>query len=251
MGGIFGGGGKKGGSTPAPDFTAAATTNQANPFGSANWNQGADGRWNLDTQFTGQNAATMNAIQGAMGKAAAYDPTQARQQAIDSNYGQQMSRLNPRLMQQQGQFSAGAANSGLEPGTEAYNNANLQLQQGQNDALTTAMANAIRQGNETQATQMEQMRQPFLQAQNMMGMLPKSDPNMPFRAANAQYEAAKDNTSAQQAGKSGLLSGLGGVAGSVFGGPLGGALGGSLFSGKGAPKDQNAGYDENLGGYNF
>jgi hypothetical protein len=109
----------------------------------------------------------------------------------------------------------------------------------ENDAYSTAMANAIRQGNETQNTQMAQMRQPFEQSLAMMGMLPKGNPNAPFQAAGAQYEAGKDATSAQQAGKSGLLSGLGGIAGTAFGGPLGGAIGGSLFGGKGGGMDGN------------
>ena len=161
-----------------------------------------------DFGFTGQAADTFGALQGGMNKAANYDPTQARDAAIKSNYDQSMSRLNPRLMQQQSQFGAGAANSGLEPGTEAYNNANQQLYQGQNDALQTAMAGAIRQGNETQQTQMEQMRQPFLQAGGMMDMLGKQGNNLnqPLLAAGMQQKAADnaaDREAAASAGKKG------------------------------------------------
>jgi hypothetical protein len=256
MGGMFGGGGKKGGgSTPAPDFSKAAMTNQSGPMGSSMWSTDANGNNTLSSQFTGQAADTFNSLQGGMGKAAAYDPTQARDAAITSNYNQAASRLDPQWQQRQQAFGSGMANQGLDPGSEAYNASFGNESRAMNDAYSTAMANAVRQGNETQTTQMAQMRQPFEQAALMQGMLPKGDPSAPFRAATSQYEAAKDKTSADQAGKGGLLSGLGGVAGTMFGGPLGGALGGglgSMFGGKGKPPaDQNAGYDENLGGYNF
>ena len=247
MGGMFGGGNKKGGSTPAPDFSKAAMVNSSNPMGGRTWTTGPDGKHTLSTNFTGQAGQTWDALQGAMGKAAGYDPTQARDQAITSNYDQAMSRLNPRLQQQQGQFNASAANSGLAPGTEAYNNANLQMQQGQNDALSTAMANAIRQGNETQQTQMEQMRQPFLQGGMMMNMLgQQGDTGAPLEAADRQYSAQRAQDAQAQAGKGGLLSGLGGIAGTAFGGPLGGMLGGMLGGGGGGDD-----FDPNLGGYNF
>lgn len=251
-GGVAGGalGGLKGGDNANPDPGVqdfmGSIPNTSNPFGGQTWSIGPDGRPTSSMGFTGQAADTFGALQGGMNKAANYDPTQARDAAITSNYDQAMSRLNPRLMQQQSQFNAGAANSGLEPGTEAYNNSNLQMQQGQNDALSTAMAGAIRQGNETQGVQMEQMRQPFLQAQGMMGMLGQQGNNLnqPLLAAVMQQKAADnaaDRASAESAGKKG---GAGGMLGGM-GGKKGGGGGG------GAPADQNAGYDANLGGYNF
>ena len=249
MGGVFGGGGKKGGSTPAPDFSKAAMTNQSGPAGSSTWSTDANGNNTLASQFTGQAGETFNALQGNMAKAAGYDPTQARNQAISSNYDQATSRLDPMWQQRAQAFQSGAANSGIDPGTQAYNAQFGNESRAMNDAYSIAMANAIRQGNETQGVQMAQMNQPFNQAGAMMGMLPKGNPNAPFQAANAQYDAAKDKTSADQAGKSGLLSGLGGIAGTAFGGPLGGALGGSLFGGKGGGGGSD--FDPNLGGYNF
>ena len=229
IGGVGGGllGGLKGGDNANPDpavedFYGAATPSTFNPMGGQQWSQGPDGKWTSSLGFTGQAADTFGALQGGMNAAANYDPTKARDAAITSNYDQAMSRLNPRLMQQQGQFNAGAVNSGLEPGTEAYNNANLQLQQGQNDALSTAMANAIRQGNETQDTQMRQMNQPFLQAQGMLGMLGDQGNNLnaPLVAAGMKQKAndnAADRASANSAGKKGgagsMLGGSGGKKG--------------------------------------
>jgi hypothetical protein len=253
MGGMFGGGGKKGGSTPAPDFNKAAMTNQSGPMGSSTWSTGPDGRNVLSSQFTGQAADTFNAAQGGMNRAANYDPTLARQDAINSNYNQATSRLDPQWQQRQQAFGSGMANQGLDPGSEAYNASFGNESRAMNDAYSTAMANAIRQGNETQTTQMAQMRQPFEQAALMQGMLPKGDASAPFKAATSQYEAAKDKTSADQAGKSGLLSGLGGIAGTAFGGPLGGMAGsalGGMFGNKGGGGGGQD-YDPNLGGYNF
>ena len=37
---------------------------------------------------------------------------------------------------------------------------------------------------------MQQMMQPFMQGGAMMGMLPKGDPNAPFKAGLAQYEVS-------------------------------------------------------------
>jgi hypothetical protein len=239
MGGMFGGGGKKGGSTPAPDFSKAAMVNQSGPMGSSTWSTGPDGKNTLSSQFTGQAADTWNSVQGNMGKAAAYDPTQARNEAIESNYGQAVSRLDPMWAQRRQAMTSSAANMGLDPGQQAYQAQAGNEMRAENDAYSTAMANAIRQGNETQNTQMAQMRQPFEQSLAMFGMLPKGNAGAPMAGAQAQYEAAKDQTSAQQAGKGGMLSGLGGLAGTAFGGPLGGMIGGNLFGGKGGGMDGN------------
>jgi hypothetical protein len=223
MGGKGGGGGKKGGaSTPAPDFSKAAMVNQYGPAGSATWKDGA-----LTTQFTGPMAGAWGGAQSGMEKAASYDPTQARDAAITSNYNQGLSRLQPLQQQEQQRFTSGAANMGLDPGQQAYQTGLGNMQRNQTDQMNSLMANAIRQGNETQQVQMEQMRQPFLQGGMMMNMLPKGDPSAPFKAANAQYEAGKDATSAQQGKKGQTMGGLGSLAGTVFGGPIGGMIGGA------------------------
>jgi hypothetical protein len=63
-----------------------------------------------------------------------------------------------------------------------------------------------------------------------MAMLPKNDPGAPFKAGAAQYDAAKDRSSANQAKKGSTLGGLGDIAGLAIpgiGGLLGGGGGGS------------------------
>jgi hypothetical protein len=236
MGGKGGGGGKKGGSTPAPDFSKMAKVNQSGPAGSSTWNGNE-----LTSQFTGPMADAWKGAQSGMVKAANYDPTQARDAAIKSNYDQGLSRLQPQQAQEQQAFNSGAANSGMAPGSQGYQTGLGNLQRGQTDQMNSLMANAIRQGNETQTTQMAQMRQPFEQGGAMMGMLPKGDPSAPMRAAQAQYEAGKDASSASQGKKGQTLGGLGALGGSLLGGPVGGYLGGKAggtaadFMGSGTP----------------
>ena len=227
------GGGKKGGSTPAPDFTKAGTPNTSGPMGGQTWKMGPDGRMQSTMGFTGQAADTFGNVQGAMNKASAYDPTQARDAAITSNYNQGASRLMPLQAQEQQRFASGAANSGLDPGQQGYQAGLGNMQRNQTDQQNSLMANAIRQGNETQTTQMEQMRQPFLQSGFMMNQLQGGQGNNldnPMKAAQMQYGAAKDATSAGQGKKGSTLGGLGRLAGTVFGGPLGGMAGGALGS---------------------
>ena len=230
MGGMSG---KKGGSTPAPDFTKAGTPNTSGPMGGQTWTMGPDGRMQSSMGFTGQAANTFGNVQNAMGKAAAYDPTQARNDAIKSNYDQGWSRLAPMQAQATQGFNSGAANMGLDPGSQAYQAQQGNLQRGQADQQNSLMANATRQGNETQSTQMEQMRQPFLQSGMMMNQLQGGQGNNlgnPLKAAGMQYEAGKDATSAGQGKKGQTMGGLGSLAGTVFGGPLGGMAGGALGS---------------------
>ena len=67
------------------------------------------------------------------------DPGQSYSDAI-------MSRLQPQMAQQNEQSDAQLANQGIAQGTEAYNNAKRTLQQGQNDAMTSAVINGMNTG---------------------------------------------------------------------------------------------------------
>lgn len=57
-----------------------------------------------------------------------------------------MSRLEPRINQQQEALDAKLANQGIEPGTEAYNRAMTQFQQGVNDQRTSAVVGGMDTG---------------------------------------------------------------------------------------------------------
>jgi hypothetical protein len=217
MAGAFGG--NKGGTPDAPDFSKLAMVNQGNPLGGSSWGTDAQGNITSNSQFSGQAGQAFQGLLGGMNSAAGMDPAAAGQAASDKMYGVLKGRLDPQWQQNQGQFGAKMANSGLDPGTEAYGNASRQFGQQQNDAYSQASGQAITLGQQEQAQARANAMQPFLQAGTMMSMLPKNDPNAPYKAGASQYEAAKDRSSANQAKKGSTLGGLGNIAGMAFGVP--------------------------------
>ena len=288
----MGGGGNKKGGTPAPNFSQAAMVNQTNPFGSVSWSGGGrgggggggapmdvnqvlnhpGGMWqgmaeyggvgsneplSMDTSFSGPMQGVFNNVVAGMNSASSMDPAKARDQAVNQNLDYGMSRLNPLMAQQNNAFNASMANSGLDPGSQAYNAANQQLGVRQSDMFNTVYNTALNAGNETQRTQMAQAMQPFAQAGMMQNWLPHGNPNAPLAAAGLQYEAGKDATSAQQGKKGSAMGGLGSIAGTLLGGPLGGMVGGAAGNALGDLANPASmalggrGYDDNLGGYNF
>jgi hypothetical protein len=61
-------------------------------------------------------------------------------------YDNQTSRLDPQWQQKQNQFDQQMVAQGLQPGSQAYNNAYQQFQQGQNDAYSQAYNNSFQTG---------------------------------------------------------------------------------------------------------
>jgi hypothetical protein len=229
MAGAFGG--NKGGTPDAPDFSKLAMVNQSGPMGGASWSTDpTTGQISSSSQFTGQANDAFQGLLGGMNSAAGMDPAAAGQAASDKMYGVLKGRLDPQWQQNQGAFGAQMANSGIEAGSDAYSNASRTFGQQQNDAYSQASGQAIGLGQQEQVQSRANAMQPFLQGQSMMGMLPKNDPNSPYKAGAAQYDAAKDRSSANQAKKGSTLGGLGDIAGLAIpgiGGLLGGGGGGS------------------------
>jgi hypothetical protein len=227
-GGVLGGamGGLKGGDkeTPPQENFYGAVPNTSGPMGGQTWSKDANGQWSSNLGFTGQAGNTFNALQGGMNKAANYDPTQARNEAIKSNFDQGWSRLAPMQAQARQGFNSGAANMGLDPGQQAYQAGQGNLQRGEADQFNSLMANSIQQGNATQQTQMNQMNQPFTQAGSMMQMLQQgqgNNLNSPLVAAGMTQKAsdnAADRAASQNAGKKGGAGSLIGGAGGKKGG---------------------------------
>lgn len=75
----------------------------------------------------------------------------ARQQVIDSLYGQQKSRLDPQFADSQKALETKLANQGISQGTEAYSNAQRDFDFGKNDAYQTAENQAINAGGAEQS----------------------------------------------------------------------------------------------------
>ena len=228
-GGGGGGGGKKGGAAEAPNFSQASMVNQSNPMGGSTWaTDPKTGQITSSSQFSGQAGDAFQSLLGGMNQAAGMDPAAAGQNAFDKTMGSYASVLDPRWEANSQKMQTGLANSGLDPGTEAYSNASREFGNERNQAYNSAIAGAVRGGQDEQAQARANQAQPFNLAGGMMGMLPKNDPNAPFKGAEAQYEASKDKSSADNSKKGSTLGGLGSIAGTVFGGPIGGMAGGAL-----------------------
>lgn len=122
-------------------------------FGSQQWTQGPDGQWTMNAGLNGQLGGAANSLQGQI-QAQAGQPIgngdAARDQAINSAYGQATSRLDPQWQEQGEQLQTQLANQGLAPGSQAYNLAMQQFGQQKNDAYTSAMNSAVGQGTAAQ-----------------------------------------------------------------------------------------------------
>lgn len=219
MGGMSGG---KGGSAPnTPDFARAAEAqtqsgriNQSNPFGSTSWNG--------NTQTTSLAPGLAQGAQGLMDTIANQNPgdiATARQQAIDANYSQSASRLGPQWAQREESTRAQLANQGLDPGSQAYGNEMGNLGRERNDAYTSAMNNAIGQGNQTQMTQLAQANLPYQQLGMLQGLTQglsgQGAQTQYLPAAMAAYQGDLQKYGIQQYGKNSALSGLSQAGGNV------------------------------------
>jgi hypothetical protein len=259
VGSLFGGGGN---SAPAtPDYTGAANATAANnlkaaqaataanrvnqytPYGSLQYNQsGTDSQgnpmWSATQTPTEPLGSAINANIGEIsnqyatpftgGNLPSYgiDPNQSYTDAI-------MARLQPQQQMQQKQFDAQMANQGIPVGSEAYQNAARQFQQGQNDQRTSAVVGGMQTGLQANQQQYAQnlgkYQLPLSVANSLKGL---ANPNYinPAQqatttgadilgATQAGYNAnmgAYNAQQAQQAGMMGGLMGLGGTLGAAY-----------------------------------
>lgn len=116
---------------------------------SQQWTQGRDGRWTLNEGY-GANQGLADQLQGQAGDAFGKpldDGSTARQQTIDSAYGQAEKRLNPQWAQRQQIADSTLANQGIDPNSAAAQAARREFSNNRNDAYGSAMSGAIREGN--------------------------------------------------------------------------------------------------------
>lgn len=212
--------------------TQANRPDQQTGFGGLQWTQGPDGQWtqtaSLNPALSGalgslQNTAAQNAAAGP------FDPSAARNQAIQANYDQAASRLNPRFAQQDQLEASQLANQGLDPNSQAYRTAMQQYGQQKNDAYNQAMYSAIGAGNQTEQTQLGAYEMGQMMPYQQMGALQGYENSMPgFAAAGVAQptpwlqaaEAAagmldKTNQQNQQNGAD-ATSGAMGMIGTIF-----------------------------------
>ena len=218
MGGLTGGKG----APKAPDFAGAAEAqaqsghvNQANPFGSTGWSQGPDGRWTQNTQLSGGLGAGVTGLENTIANQNPEDVATARNQAIQANYSQAASRLDPQWAQREEAQRSQLANQGLDPGSQAYDTAAANLGRERNDAYTSAMNNAIGQGNQTQMAQLAQQNAPYQQLGEinslMSGLSGTGSQTQLLPAAMQAYQGALQNYGIQQQGKNSMMGGAAGL----------------------------------------
>jgi len=141
-----------------------------------------------------------------------------------------MRRLAPTMQASQEAFDTKMANQGIVPGMKAYENANRQFQQGQNDLLTSAQIQGMNTGLGAQQQAFTQAAYNQMQPINVINALRTGtqvdNPNYvnPVQqantggadlmgAANQQYNAALGATNAKNAASSGFFGGLMGLGG--------------------------------------
>lgn len=163
------------GTPPAPDYrgaaeqsaqasqqavgqqTAANRPNQSSPFATRTWTQGPNGQWTDQTAFTGPLAGLNESLQqqaaSAMGTPFSLSGLPeltsgeaAREQAINAAYGSATSRLDPSFQQREEATRTRLIQQGLQPGSEAFDQAMNSLGRERTDAYNQALSSAIGQG---------------------------------------------------------------------------------------------------------
>lgn len=124
------------------------------------------------------------------------DGQAARQQAIDSAYGEAQKRLDPQWAKYQEMERTRLINQGLDPGSEASRGAMTELGNARNDAYGSAMSSAIQQGTAAGESVFRQnlaaRNLPLEQMQQMQGLLKMPDYNVAGRADSSKiFEAAR------------------------------------------------------------
>ena len=269
--------GGKGGGVSAPDFTKIAQqqaqmsqqavdkqtqanrADQTNAFGaSSNWTKDANGNWTQNSSFGGQLGGALSGLENQAANQSGSTQS-ARDQSITGAYNQAASRLDPQWQQGQESMNAQLAAQGLDPGSQAAQNQIGNFDRAKNDAYSSAMNNAIQQGNQGVSSYVQSAELPYQQMQALNGLSQQAQtpqagqaqtPQL-LQAAQQQYQAQLQNQSQGQAGKGSTLSGLGSLAGAVggsmlmpgvgtaLGASLGGSLGGMLG---GSGQTNNASY---------
>jgi hypothetical protein len=245
LGGLTGGKGSK--APAAPDFNAAAEQqaassrdavnqqtqanrpNQSNAFGtSVQWTRNPDGSWSQKQSFGGDigtAAGNLESQIAANSGKALDDGTSVRQQAIDATYGQAASRLDPQWSQREAQTRSQLSAQGLDPGSEAYDNAMGNFSRDRNDAYSSAQNSAISNANQAQALTFAQNLQAQEAPYSQLGQLGGYTQMPGFNAASqaqatqylpaamADYQGQLQQYGIDQQGKNSKMGGMGNMAG--------------------------------------
>jgi len=245
---IFGGGSSQPQAPAAPNYTQAAQATstgnmigQNTPYGTLNYTQsGTDAYGNpMYTANQQTSSALQPAITNSQNVAAnynfgAFSPNNLPSVGINpgQNYQQaEMSILQPQLDRQRQQTQTQLANQGIQPGSEAYNNALYDLNNSQNNLLANVTTQGIGVGlnanqqayNQQLGTYNSNLNAPFTYANNVKSLATPSYVQTPsganyLNAAQSQYAGqlgAYNASQANQTNQTNGLLGLGGTLGSA------------------------------------
>jgi hypothetical protein len=219
-----------------------------------------EGSWNQQQNLNPETKAIWEKYQADAGKAgsqygdilnqylsgykgpelAQYDPNSTDKRVSDALYGSVMDRGRKEQTRETDQMNTQLRNSGLVPGSEAYNRAMQNLMTSQNDANLLAAQNAtLAGGNEARAQYATQLQgqlagrnQPLQELAGMAGMAggqPYSPTYQGFSgatgynptdlvgAAQAQYGAKQAGANASNSKKGGLMGAGASLGGSYLG----------------------------------
>lgn len=177
--------------------TAANRPNQYTPYATSLWAQGPNGEWIQSTNFAGPlyglNQNLQQQAYDAMGQPLDFSALPeltsgdaAREQAINAAYGQASSRLDPRFGRQRESLRSQLLAQGLQPGSEAYDQAMRELGMTETDAYNQALFSAQREGtaagqalfgqsqarrNQMLSELLRQRSQPLQEMQQLSGFL--------------------------------------------------------------------------------
>ncbi len=229
----------------APNFTAAAQQtansdkfNTVTPYGSSLWNIPASGTATNVQTLSPPQQQILNQKQGlqttALGNSAPLlsNPTinQSQLAAAPVNAGMTgqnaiMARLQPQIQQQRDQLHTQLVNWGLQPGSQAYDQAFKQQGQRENDLLNQAAYTGIGLDQQARAQGINEQQQfintPInaINATASGGQIPNAGLGAGTNylgAAQQQYAAANQGYANNTAGYNNLIGGLGSVASSLF-----------------------------------
>lgn len=140
-----------GGTLPTDPYMQAAAPTQQNPWGQKRTTVDANGNLTQTTALGGSLGAANTSLEkmyADMLSKGLQSGEAARQQAIDSAYGQATSRLDPQWAKREEAMRTQLLNQGLDPTSEAGKNAMAELGLQRNDAYSSAMNSAIGIGNQ-------------------------------------------------------------------------------------------------------
>lgn len=247
--------------------TQANRANQYTPYGSLEWNDLGNNKWEQRINLTPEGQAlldqgnkTSSNLANLQDEASArvkaqqaagwgddklvqspFNPGETAQEAI-------LRRMQPQLDRSRNSAETRLANQGIQQGSEAWRNAQDDIGRQENDAYSQAALQGISTGQQARQQGIQEQQYFNTRDLNALNALRTGSQvtNPTFGgyaqqattqgadmlgAANAQYGADVANSNAKNAGIGNLTSGLFSLGGAALGGPGGATLMKGLFGG--------------------